>query len=622
MIALLGETALAFALLAAIIQSVLPLYGYYKNNPYLLAIARPAAFFQCALLCLAFGLLVSAFAYQDSSILYVAHHSHTTLPLMYQLTAAWGGHEGSMLLWITLLGLWTIAFAMTQTEKTNRAITLSMLGCLNVGLITFLLFTSNPFLQTTEVLTGSSLNPLLQDPAFMIHPPMLYAGYVGFSVTFAMTLAALICQRLDKQWASTMRYFALAAWCFLTLGILLGSWWAYRVLGWGGFWFWDPVENASLLPWLTGTALIHILILVEHQQTAKGWAALLALLCFCLSLLGTFLVRSGILISVHTFASDPQRGIYLLLLLSIILLISLSIYFIQLPKITSKPLHTTPLLSRTFSLLLNNVLLVIGMLTILLGTLYPLILETLHLGFISVGAPYFNIVMTPIAFLIMASMGLASFSRWHPPHFAKQWPSIRNQLLLSAIIAIVLDLYFTHTLTLIHFFTLFLSSWIMISLRYRWRLLPGMFTAHLGFAVLMLGIMLSSCLSETTDVRLHPNEQTHLGPYQFVFTNTKEITMPHYRSIQADFAVFKAGKLITHLYPEKRLYTVSDTVMSKVDLHPGLFRDLYIALGEPLAGEDWSVRIYYKPFISWVWLGGFLMLLGGLIVMVKRLCKP
>lgn len=338
MIALFGETTLSLALIFAFLQGALPLWGYYQRSPYLLAVARPAAIAQCILLLISFGLLTTAFTISDFSIAYVAANSHPHLPLMYRLTATWGGHEGSILLWVVILSLWSTVFAFVQKDKLNLAVTLGILGSLSFAFLGFILLTSNPFLQTTEILSGNDLNPLLQDPGFVIHPPMLYAGYVGFSVAFAMTLGALICTKLDSSWAKLTRCFALAAWCFLTFGIMLGSWWAYRVLGWGGFWFWDPVENASLLPWLSGTALIHILILVEKRNTAKGWAAFLALVCFALSLLGTFLVRSGVLISVHTFANDPRRGIYLLALLAVLVTTALVIYLIQLPKILNTSL--------------------------------------------------------------------------------------------------------------------------------------------------------------------------------------------------------------------------------------------------------------------------------------------
>jgi len=371
-----GEAALLIAGLFALLQFTFPLLGFYRRNPYLLASARPTAFAQCFFILLAYVSLTIAFVTNDFSIAYVAANSHPSLPLMYRLTAVWGEHEGSILLWILILNAWSMAYIFASNKKTHpaqQALSLSILGLIGLCFISFLYFTSNPFLPALENLTGSDLNPLLQDPGFVIHPPMLYMGYVGFSVAFAITQAALLRGQLDQAWAKSARTFATAAWCFLTFGITLGSWWAYRVLGWGGFWFWDPVENSSLLPWITGIALVHVLMLVEKRGIAKPWAALLSIFCFALSLLGTFLVRSGVLISVHTFANDPKRGVYLLILLAIVLTIALTIYVRQISKSCShNPIKFT-LFSRESSLLMNSGLLFIAMLTILLGTLYPLI---------------------------------------------------------------------------------------------------------------------------------------------------------------------------------------------------------------------------------------------------------
>ncbi|TAK72090.1 MAG: heme lyase CcmF/NrfE family subunit, partial [Gammaproteobacteria bacterium] len=400
---------------------------------------------------------------------------------------------------------------------------------------------------------------LLQDPGFVIHPPMLYTGYVGFSVAFAITQAALIRGKLDADWAQLTRRFALAAWCFLTFGIALGSWWAYRVLGWGGFWFWDPVENASLLPWLSGTALIHVLLLCERRGIAQGWAALLAIISFALSLLGTFLVRSGVLISAHTFANDPARGLFLLILLTLVVFAALTIYVIRVPIFVTKNPTPFSLFSRETALLLNSALLFIATLTVLLGTLYPLILDALHFGLISVGAPYFNTVMAPLAFIVLFFMGLASFSR-------------RTSMLI----------------------------------------------AHSGFAILILGILLSSHLNEEREVRIHPGNAVTVGPYQFFFLNTESADGSNYHGIRANFDVVKNNRHIAYLSPEKRIYTVREMVMTKVDIHPGIFRDLYIALGEPLNHDDWSVRLYYKPFIRFIWFGGALMMVGGIAAILQR----
>ena len=393
MIYIFGSIALWAALTFAILQSVPTIIGYYRRNHYLLASARPAAFGQLLCVLCAYILLTIAFVTSDFSIAYVGMNSHPLLPFMYRLTAVWGGHEGSILLWIVLLNLWTVVFATLEKKNVLMPLTTAVLGIINVCFLLFLIFTSNPFLPAEQLLAGSDLNPLLQDPGFVIHPPMLYTGYVGFAVTFALTQAALLRGDINQAWASITRRYALAAWCFLTFGIMLGSWWAYRVLGWGGFWFWDPVENASLLPWLAGTALIHVLLITEKRDAAKSWAALLAIISFALSLLGTFLVRSGVLISAHTFANDPSRGVFLLLLLSVILTASLAIYLVRFSIFSKNRAAPFQLLSRETGLLINSGLIIIAMLTILLGTIYPLIVDALHMDAISVGAPYLNLVM-------------------------------------------------------------------------------------------------------------------------------------------------------------------------------------------------------------------------------------
>lgn len=619
MIRIFGEIALYLALFYSLIQSVLPLIGYWRGNRYLLACARPSAYGQAFFVLMAYALLTIAFAQSDFSIAYVAANSHPLLPLMYRLTAVWGAHEGSILLWIVLLNLWTVIFAVSQ-RKLNYdfyALVLSVLGLISFSFLCFLILTSNPFLPALETLTGRDLNPLLQDPGFVIHPPMLYTGYVGFSVAFAITQAALIRGQLDQTWAIIARRFALAAWCFLTFGITLGSWWAYRVLGWGGFWFWDPVENASLLPWLAGTALIHVLVLSDKRDMAKGLAALLAIITFGLSLLGTFLVRSGVLISAHTFANDPARGIFLLLLLAILITAALSIYVVRLPQLANTQIRFS-WLSREMALLVNSALLFVAMSTILLGTIYPLILDALHLGTISVGAPYFNSVMQPLVFIVMAFMGLGAFLHWKEQSASLLWRQVWKRILISIVTAFVVLWCTTGQLELISLICLSLSSWIILSIIPSIRFYPGMALAHTGFAVLVIGVMLSSILNVERDVRMMPGNASNIGPYTFTFTGTKGVSGGNYRGIVAEFEVNKGNRFITNLYPEKRIYTVREMVMTKVDIHPSLFRDLYIALGEPLDNEYWSVRLYYKPFVRWIWFGGMIMMLGGLLSIAQR----
>lgn len=571
MIRLFGELFLFIALGFSLLQCIPPLIGYYRQNPYALAFARPSALGQFVFVLAAYALLTLAFVNNDFSIAYVAANSHPQLPFMYRLTAVWGAHEGSILLWILVLNIWSVAFAVTQKNNLILPLVLAILGAISFCFLCFLLLTSDPFLPALIASSGLDLNPLLQDPGFVIHPPMLYIGYVGFSAAFAITLAVLITGKFNSVEAKLIKQFALAAWCFLTLGIALGSWWAYRVLGWGGFWFWDPVENASLLPWLCGTALIHVLVLVEKRHTGQSWAALLAIICFGLSLLGTFLVRSGVLISAHTFASDPARGVFLLLLLGVVTALALAVYITRLPKLPRSALAFS-ITSREMMLLINSALLFLAMLIILLGTIYPLIIDALHFGVISVGAPYFNLVMLPIVMIIVITMAIAPFSLWQQP----------GKRLFGS-----------------------------------WHVTPAMLLSHVGFFVLIIGIILSSFLKQESEVKLKPGTSTHLGPYQFFFIDTKGVQGENYKGIRAEFEVIKQTRHITTLYPEKRIYTVREMVMSKVDIHPSLFRDLYIALGEPLPQDYWSVRIYYKPFIRWIWFGGILMMIGGFLAIIN-----
>jgi len=616
MIQLLGEITLIMAWIAASIQSTLPLLGTYSRNPYLIATARPSALAQAACVCFAYLLLTIAFVTNDFSIAYVAENSHPALPFMYRLTAAWGAHEGSILLWIVFLSAWTMVYAYAG-NACRRPMVIALLGLLSAFFLSFLLLTSNPFLPAPPFLQGHDLNPLLQDPGFVIHPPMLYAGYVGFAVAFAITQAALLSGQLDQAWARSTRRFATAAWCFLTLGIALGSWWAYRVLGWGGFWFWDPVENASLLPWLAGTALIHVLVLVEKRDVAKNWAALLAMVCFLLSLLGTFLVRSGVLVSAHTFATDPKRGVFLLGVLAIVMTASLVNYFMRLSP-TPRQVFPFTRVSRETSLLINSALLTTAMLTVLLGTLYPLILDALHLGMISVGAPYFNSVMMPIVLVIMTAMAAAAYSQWGEQSLSTLFKLAWKQGLISFASAAGLLWWFAPMTNLSIFLCLGLSFWIVLSVRHYFRWLPAMSLAHFGFAICVMGIMLSSLLHQEKEVRLQPGGTVALGPYQFFFLSTTGVSEGNYRGIRAHFEVIKNTHHVTDLYPEKRIYTVRDMIMTKVAIHPGIFRDLYIALGEPLDQDNWSVRIYYKPFMRWIWFGGMIMIIGGIFAILRR----
>jgi cytochrome c-type biogenesis protein CcmF len=574
MIAFMGHLFLLSALFISFLQWTLPLYGYYRNNIYLLSTARVASYAQILCVIGAYGLLTFAFITNDFSIRYVAAHAHATLPFIYKLTAVWGGHEGSILLWILILNVWTIIFTLVgrSINISNELfqLTIALFGGISLCFLLFLLLTSNPFLPATLSNVPADLNPLLQDPGFLVHPPMLYVGYVGFSSTFAITLAALICRQMNDAWIKLINYFAMLAWIFLTLGILLGSWWAYRVLGWGGFWFWDPVENISLLPWLCGLALIHVLKLCHSSARAKEWATLLSLLCFALSLMGTLLVRSGVLISAHTFASDPARGIFLLLMLSLLSCVAFFIFYTRMPLVSNQPSPRSVIFfSHDKSLWLNSGLLFIALLTILLGTLYPLIINLFSQYTLSVGAPYFNTVMLPLVIVILFFMTWSALQRLR---------SVSNKN-------------------------------------------NAMRLAHSGFVILIAGILLGAFYNQERDVRLQPGQAAFIGHYQLFFNNTETVQGANYRGIRADVEVLKGIRHIAFLHPEKRIYTVSQNIMTHVAIHAGLFNDLYIALGEPLDRNYWSLRLYYKPFIHFIWLGAILMMLGGIFAMMKNTVK-
>lgn len=618
-ISTLGHLSLYSALGLALLQCLVPLHGYLRKNIYSLTLARPLTIIQSLLVANAFLLLIIAFITNDFSLAYVAQNSHPALPFFYRLTAVWGAHEGSFLLWIFLLNVWSITICLTSKhwDKNLRAMTLAILGLMSFCFLLFLNCTSNPFALGTDTIPRD-LNPLLQDPGFFIHPPMLYAGYVGFSATFAITMAWLISTPgKGSYWAAIVRPWVVAAWSFLTVGITLGSWWAYHVLGWGGFWFWDPVENASLLPWLAGAALLHLIIVVEKQQRFTGWAVILAILTFSLSILGTFLVRSGVLISVHSFATDPSRGLFLLILLAVITGLALVVYGWQSEKILPSPPYAkgeTSIPSRENMLLLQSFLLFTAMATILLGTLYPLIMQATGLATLSVGPPYFNHVMYPLVVLCLLVMGLAPLSQWNKPI-----PQCRKHTMrygsLSATLAILLSLFFTQQWNTWVICNLTLVFWVILSV-INFRQVAMAF-AHIGFAIMIMSIILSATFSKEREVRISTGESVALGPYIIKFIDVHGVDGPNYRGVQSDFALIHHNKLITHLQPEKRIYKVRDMVMTKVAIYPGVFHDLYIALGEPSSTENWSVRMYYKPFIRWVWLGGFCIALGGFLSLLQ-----
>ncbi len=637
MIPELGHFSLILALCMALILGVLPIIGTGRSIPGWIAVARPAAYGQLFFVAIAYGALTYAFFDHDFSVSYVAHNSNTALPSLYLFSGVWGGHEGSLLLWAFVLSLWTglVAFFSKNIPTILIARVLAVMGLVSIGFLLFLLMTSNPFERLFPVpIEGRDLNPLLQDPGMAIHPPMLYMGYVGFSVAFAFAIAALIGGRLDSAWARWSRPWTNIAWVFLTLGITLGSWWAYYELGWGGWWFWDPVENASFMPWLVGTALIHSLAATEKRGVFKTWTVLLAIFAFSLSLLGTFLVRSGVLTSVHAFATDPGRGLFILVFLAVVIGGSLTLYAIRAPHVKSSA--SFELVSRESLLLINNVLLVVTAASILLGTLYPLLIDALGMGKLSVGPPYFNAVFIPLMAPLAFAVGFGILLRWKRDDILMlsrrlSWifvACITAGLLIplampfyswSAVLGVALALW-TTAISLLGLYDR------MGKRNFSWQRLKniplafyGMTTAHLGIAVFVIGITFTSVYSQEKDVRLAPGEQLEMSGYVFNFHHVKTTMGPNYQADQGLLTVTYNGEQVATLEPQKRIYRVQKMPMTEAAIDAGVFRDLFVALGEPLGNSGaWSFRIYYKSFIRWIWFGALIMASGGLMAACDR----
>ena len=635
MIPELGHFALILATIVALIQGVLPLTGTFVPSRTLQVtlqtLARPMAVLQCALVACAFAALATAFLTNDFSVTYVAQHSNSLLPKPYQFAAVWGGHEGSLLLWVLLLAVWSMAVALFSKSLPLDMVArvLSVLGLISVGFLLFILTTSNPFERLLPAaLDGRDLNPLLQDPGLVIHPPMLYMGYVGMSVAFAFAVAALLSGRLDAAWARWSRPWTVIAWTFLTFGIGLGSWWAYYELGWGGWWFWDPVENASLMPWLVATALIHSLMVTEKRGSFKAWTVLLAIAAFSLSLLGTFLVRSGVLTSVHAFASDPKRGVFVLIFLAVVVGASLSLFAWRAPRVTLG--GRMELVSRESFLLANSVLLVVATGAVLLGTIYPLIIDALNMGKLSVGPPYFNAVFAPLLVPTVFLMVPGSIARWREAKVSE----IAHTLRYSGLAAVVLAVGLPFVLGGWSFgamLGIFLSAWVGLGtllqvvtrLRKPGRIglsFWGQHTAHLGMAVLVMGVTGVNSYEVERDVRMHVNDVVTIAPYSFQLKSLREVTGPNYKAVRADVEVKRGSEVIDMLQPEKRRYFSSAMPMTEAGIDSGFMRDLYVSLGEPLddARTEWSMRVYYKPFVPWLWAGVLLMVLGGLLAALDR----
>ena len=631
MIVEIGHFALILAACVALVQGVLPLAGTIKDNQRWQALAKPAATLQFLLIAFSFAVLAHGALTDDFSIKYIAGHSNSLLPTQYKFASVWGGHEGSLLLWMLMLSGWTLAVAIFSRTLPLAMVArvIGILGLVSTGFLMFILITSSPFERLLPApLDGKDLNPLLQDPGLVIHPPMLYMGYVGFSVAFAFAVSALLSGRMDAAWARWSRPWTIVAWIFMTAGIALGSWWAYYELGWGGWWFWDPVENASLMPWLFGTALIHALMVTDKRGGFKAWSVLLAIGAFSLSLLGTFLVRSGVLTSVHAFASDPKRGVFILIFLAVVVGVSLTLFAWRAPKATLG--GKMGLVSRESMLIANSVLLVVATGAVLLGTIYPLIVDALNLGKLSVGAPYFNAVFVPLMVPVVFLMVPGGIAHWREA----RWAQLGHDLRLPALAAVVAGIAIwtlTERGTWLAGMGMALATWVVVGLLMQifirmkkpGRIPPsfwGMHLAHLGIAVITVGITMVKSYEVERDVRMGLNDTVTIENYSFELTGVSDVDGPNYKALRGDIKVTKDGKYLEMLYPEKRKYFSSAMPMTEAGIDSGFFRDLYVSLGEPIEGErlQWSVRVFYKPFISWLWYGAILMVLGGLLAVSDR----
>ena len=631
MIPELGQFALVLSAVIALFLGTVPLAGTLRHQVVWQSLARPAALLQFVLVSFSFACLASSFLSNDFSVKYVAEHSNTLLPKAYQFAAVWGGHEGSLLLWVLMLSGWTAAVAIFSASLPLAMVArvLGVLGLVSVGFLMFILTTSNPFDRLFPMpADGRDLNPLLQDPGLVIHPPMLYMGYVGMSVTFAFSIAALLSGRLDAAWARWSRPWTVIAWAFLTFGIGLGSWWAYYELGWGGWWFWDPVENASLMPWLVGTALIHSLMVTEKRGSFKAWTVLLAIAAFSLSLLGTFLVRSGVLTSVHAFASDPSRGIFILIFLAVVVGASLTLFAWRAPAVTLG--GTMGLVSRESFLLLNSVLLVVATGAVLLGTLYPLIIDALNMGKLSVGPPYFNLVFAPLMVPLLFVLVPGTVAHWREARMSEVFWRLRfvggAALLLAIVLPFVLGSWSAGTML-----GVFLGMWVGLgSLQHVVERLSkpgriggsfwGMHLAHFGMAVLVLGITGVKSYEVERDVRMAMGDTVTISPYTFRLVGMEDVMGPNYKALQAKVEVLKNDQVIEILYPEKRRYFSTAMAMTEAAIDTGPLRDLYVSLGDPVVGDtpSWSMRVYYKPFVPWLWAGVLFMVFGGMLAALDR----
>ena len=640
MIPELGHLCLFFALGLALAQGVLPMVGAQHGREDWMALGKPLARWQAVFVVLAFAALAASFLRNDFSVLYVASNSNSALPLYYRFAAVWGGHEGSLLLWMLMLNVWTVAVASfsDRIPRPFQARILSVMGLVAVGFLLFMLLTSNPFDRLIPAAQdGRDLNPLLQDPGMVIHPPMLYMGYVGFSVAFAFAIAALLGGNLDAAWARWTRPWTTAAWVFLTFGIGLGSWWAYNELGWGGWWFWDPVENASFMPWLAGTALIHSLAVTEKRGTFKVWTVWLAIVAFSLSLLGTFLVRSGVLSSVHAFATDPRRGLFILAFLVIVIGGSLALFAWRAPKVGLG--QRFGLFSRESLLLVNNMMLAVACGAVLLGTLYPLFLDALGLGKISVGPPYFDTVFGLLMAPLVVVMGIGPLTRWKQDEAGPMVRRLRWVLVVALAAALAVQAV-AGRFGVLTTGGLLMAFWIVASLGldlkerllppgaraaqvvHRARQLPlamwGMLAAHLGVAAFAFGVSMVKTYETERDVKMGPGDSTEVGGYTFKMTGLRDVQGPNYVATQGRIEVYSGDRLRATLLPEKRIYRVQQNPMTEAAVDSNPLRDLYISMGEQLPSGEWIVRVQHKPFIVWIWGGCLMMMAGGVLALSDR----
>ena len=634
----LGHVAMILGLAMALAQSILPLIGAQTGNVAWMSLARPSAWGQFLFLAISYGCLTHAFITNDFSVALAANHSNSNLPLVYRITAVWGNHEGSILLWALILAGWTFAVSIFSRQLDERMVArvLGVMGLISCGFLLFTLFTSNPFERLFPVpADGQDLNPLLQDAGMIIHPPMLYMGYVGFVVAFAFAVSALLSGRLDAAWARWSRPWTTVAWCFLTIGIALGSFWAYYELGWGGWWFWDPVENASFMPWLVGTALIHSLAVTEKRGGFKMWTALLAIMTFSLSLLGTFIVRSGVLSSVHAFATDPERGVFILAFLALVVGGSLVLFALRAPKVGLG--GSFEMVSRESMLLANNVLLVVAAAAVLLGTLYPLVIDALGMGKLSVGPPYFDAVFVPLMAPALFLMGVGPMARWRQAEVGDLARRMRWAIGVSLVSA-VLAFFTLGKWTPMIGFGLLLAAWIastaILNLVERLREHPaptlwkrmaaqtgsyyGMVLAHFGVAVFIVGVTMVNGFETETDVRMEVGDTASVAGYTFRLESVTPIRGPNYNASRATVTASRDGKPLSTLLPERRVYTVRGMPMTEVGIDRGITRDLYVALGDPVSATSWSVRLHHKPFVNLIWIGCLLMGLGGLLAVLDR----